>query len=93
MNRVDNTNLPETGILPLIPDYISHEYGVFGLVFKSVEKTTIEFGGRYDFENRNVAAISISVPREIIRYEIEYHNLSAMGGVTHEFSKGWKATV
>jgi len=92
MNRVDNTNLPETGILPLIPDYISHEYGVFGLVFKSVEKTTIEFGGRYDFENRNVAAISISVPREIIRYEIEYHNLSAMGGVTHEFSKGWKAT-
>ena len=92
MNRVDNTNLPETGILPLIPDYISHEYGVFGLVFKSVEKTTIEFGGRYDFENRNVAAISISVPREIIRYEIEYHNLSAMGGVTHQFGKGWKAT-
>jgi len=92
MNRVDNANLPETGILPLIPDYISYEYGVFGLVSKSVEKTTIEFGGRYDFENRNVAAISISVPREIIRYEIEYHNLSAMGGVTHEFGKGWKAT-
>ena len=92
INRVGNTNLPETGILPLITDYISHEYGVFGLVSKNVEKTTIEFAGRYDFENRNIAAISISVPREIIRYENEYHNLSAMGGVTHEFGKGWKAT-
>ena len=26
INRVNNTNLPETGILPLIPDYISYEY-------------------------------------------------------------------
>ena len=92
MNRVDNTNLPETGILPLIPDYIAHEYGVYGMVSKSFKKTNFEFGGRYDFENRNVAAISSSVPREIIRYENEYHNLSAMGGVTHEFGRAWNAT-
>jgi iron complex outermembrane recepter protein len=91
VNRVDNTNLPETGILPLIPDYIANEYGVFGIVAKTIKKTTIEFGGRYDFENRNVAAISISVPREIIRYDNDYNNLSAMGGITHEFGKGWKA--
>jgi iron complex outermembrane receptor protein len=92
MNRVDNTNLPETGILPLIPDYIAYEYGVFGIMSKSFERTTIEFGGRYDFENRNVAAISISIPREIIRFENEYDNMSAMGGINHEFGKGWKAT-
>lgn len=90
INRVNNTNLPETGILPLIPDYIAYEYGVFGRLSKSFDKTVFELGGRYDFENRNVAAISISVPREIIRYENEYHNLSAMGGVTHELAKGWK---
>ena len=38
INRVDNKNLPETGILPLIPDYISYEYGVFGLMTKTIEK-------------------------------------------------------
>lgn len=92
MNRVANTNLPETGILPLIPDYIAYEYGVFGLLSKRFEKTTIEFGGRYDFEDRKVAAISMSVPREIIRYENVYNNLSAIGGLTHDLGKGWKAT-
>ncbi|MFT5480890.1 MAG: iron complex outermembrane receptor protein, partial [Bacteroidia bacterium] len=89
INRVDNTNLPETGILPLIPDYIAYEYGIFGIASKRFEKTTLEFGGRYDFENRNVAAISISVPREIIRYQNEYHNPSVMGGVTYELGKNW----
>ncbi len=92
INRVDNTNLPETGILPLIPDYIAHEYGVFGIVSKRLGKTSLELGGRYDNENRNVAAISISLPREIIRYENEYQNLSMMGGIAHEFNKAWKAT-
>lgn len=92
MNRVNNTNLPETGILPLIPDYIAHEYGVFGIVSKIFQKTIIELGGRYDFKNRNVAAISISVPREIIRYENLYENLGAVAGVTHDFGESWKAT-
>jgi len=92
INRVDNTNLPETGILPLIPDYIAYEYGIFGLLSKKFNTTTLEFGGRYDFENRKVATVSTSVPREIIRYENDYDNLSAMGGITYEFDKGWKAT-
>jgi len=89
-NRVDNSNLPETGILPLIPDYIAQEYGAFGIMTKSIQNTTLEFGARYDFENRNVAAISISLPREIIRYENDYHNLSAMVGVKHKFENGWR---
>jgi len=89
-NRLDNTNIPETGILPLIPDYIAYENGIFGIISKVFEKTSIEFGGRYDSENRNVAAISISVPREIVRYQNQYQNLSAMGGISHEFFKGWK---
>jgi iron complex outermembrane receptor protein len=91
-NRVVNTNLPETGILPLIPDYISNEYGAFATLSKSFDKTTIEIGGRYDFENRNVAAISISVPREIVRYHNTYNNLGIMGGITHELSKNWTTT-
>lgn len=87
VNIVDNTNLPETGILPLIPDYNSQEYGLFGIACRRSEKTNLEFGVRYDFEHRNVAAISTSLPREIIRYINNYHNISAMGGVKHKFNE------
>lgn len=90
INHVDNTNLPETGILPLIPDYLGFETGFYGLITKKMEKTTFEFGGRYDFENRKVAAISTEVPRYIYRTENDYHNLSGLFGVTHEFQKNWK---
>ena len=91
-NRIDNKNLPETGILPLIPDYISYDYGLFGIAVKSIAKTTFEFGGRYDFKSRRVATISLSVPRKIIRYKNDYHNLSAVGGISHKFSKKLKLT-
>lgn len=90
LNWVDNTNLPETGILPLIPDYIANENGVFAILSKDFEKTGIEVGGRYDVETRTVLAISSSLPREIIRYENEFHNLSLMGGVTRKLGNSWK---
>jgi len=92
LNSTDNTNLPETGIRPLIPDYLSYEYGMFGILTKKFEHTTVELGGRYDFENSHVAAISISIPREIIRYQNIYHNLSAVGGITYDLSKRLKSS-
>jgi iron complex outermembrane receptor protein len=88
---VDNTNLPETGILPLIPDYFSTETGLFALLTKRFQKTTtLSFGARYDFENRKVLTISASIPREIIRYENNFHNINAMAGVTQVLFKNWK---
>ena len=89
LNRVDNSNLPETGILPLIPNYLTYEYGAFGMATKSMKRTTIQIGGRYDFEQRKVAAISNGVPRRVIRHEKEYQAMSAMGGMRHEFNKAW----
>lgn len=87
--RVDNTNSPETGILPLIPDYISSEYGVYATATKSWKTTSIDFGARYDFEQRNVAAISNSTPREILRYSTQYNNASAMFGIKQDLGKTW----
>jgi len=63
LNRIDNVNIPETGILPLIPDYITYDLGAFSTITKTMDKTKVEFGGRYNFENRKVAAISVTVPR------------------------------
>ena len=91
LNMVNNTNLPETGILPLIPDYNAYEFGVFGVISKTFEKTTFEFGGRYDLENREVATISSSIPREIIRFENDYHNFSGMVGISYQLGDGWEA--
>ncbi|MDB4089173.1 TonB-dependent receptor [Flavobacteriales bacterium] len=92
LNSVDNTNLPETGILPLIPDYFALEAGVFGLISKKMKKTTLEFGARYDYENREVIAISVQLPREIIRYQNDYHNISSVLGITHELHKHWQVS-
>lgn len=92
LNRVDNSNLPETGILPLIPDYISYEYGLFSLLSKSYKNTSFELGGRYDFENRNIAAISSTVPREIVRYQNEFQNVSLMGGLSQKLGENWKVS-
>ncbi len=91
-NRVDNINLPETGILPLIPDYISYKYGLFAIVSKRLKKVSYQFGGRYDAETRNVAAISTSLPREVVRYQNNYANVSALGGLSYQLAKKWKAS-
>jgi iron complex outermembrane receptor protein len=92
VNRVSNINLPETGILPLIPDYNSNEYGFFALASKGYQKTSIEIGGRYDIENRNVAEISNSIPRKIIRYQNQYSNLSVMGGFNYKLGENWETS-
>lgn len=88
-NRTDNKNVPETGILPLIPDYIAFEYGGFGILTKSINRTTFELGGRVNLQDRRVAAISVTVPREILRYENTYASLSAMGGLRYDLSENW----
>jgi len=84
---VDNSNDPETGILPLIPDYISNEIGAFALVRKKWSRWQWEMGGRYDFEHRSVATISGTVPMEIIRYKEDYNNVSLMIGLKYHFSE------
>jgi len=48
----DNTNNPETGILPLIPDYISWKSGVFSTISKTKNKVQFNLGIRYDFEDQ-----------------------------------------
>ncbi len=80
---IDNANIPETGILPLIPNYVSYQGGLFALASKEFEKVAVELGGRYDYEDQRVAAISFGVPREIIHYKNRFQNLSLSGGIRY----------
>lgn len=79
-NLTDNTNQPETGILPLIPDYFNYESGMFLLLTKTQNKSLFELGLRYDNNTQKVVTISQTTPREIIRFNNTYHNISTSAG-------------
>lgn len=87
---VDNNNNPETGILPLIPDYQDATTSAFIILQKEQKKIFYELGTRYDLKNLNVAAISSSVPRVIERFNHTFHNYSFSGGVKYRFSETFK---
>ena len=91
-NRIDNTNNPGTGILPLIPDYIAYESGVFMTYSKKHRKWLFELGARYDNVIQNVATISRSIPRIIIRYNNDFHNFSTSTGLRLQFTDQLKLT-
>lgn len=90
---IDNTNSPETGILPLIPDYFSYEVGAFLLCTQRYKKIFLEFGGRYDFIHQAVAAISTDLPRKIVRYNNNFHNASALIGLNYQALKTLKLSL
>lgn len=85
LNFLDNTNNPETGILPLIPDYRSFQTSGFMIFQKQVSDLFFEWGGRYDYKYMNVKAISRSVPREIQEYIHHFSNYSFSGGLQYDW--------
>ena len=87
VDLTDNTNQPETGILPLIPDYRSFKTGAFALFNRRINKSFVDVGLRYDQVFQNVLAISSTIPREIIRYDNGFHNFSASFGWQYLWSK------
>lgn len=87
VNRVNNVNVPETGILPLVPNYLSNERGGFLIVAKSFDKLKLEMGARVEEENRKVASISNTVPREILNFDNTYLNYTASAGVQYAWNE------
>ncbi len=73
----DNTNNPQTGILPLIPDYSSLEYGAYTIYNHKINRLSLEAGLRYDYVYQDVATISADLPRRIERFNNRFNNLSA----------------
>ena len=78
----DNTNNPETGILPLIPDYRSFQNGLFATLSKQLNKFEFKSGLRYDFEKQQALTISTSADKEIIRFNNLFQNLSGLLAVS-----------
>ncbi|MDZ4708083.1 MAG: TonB-dependent receptor [Saprospiraceae bacterium] len=93
LTYVDNTNNPETGILPLIPDYQSYTASVFGILQQEKNKVQWEIGMRYDFKDIDAVTISKSLPRTIIRYHPVFHNLSGSIGGKFKFTPNIQLTT
>lgn len=79
-----NENQAGTGILPLIPDYLQLETGVFAVFTQSNEKLFWEVGGRYDNVFQHAATFSRTLPREVLRYNNTFHNFSASSGIRYQ---------
>lgn len=83
----DNTNDPDTDILPLIPDYLSFRSGLYTTLTKQWQRTSISAGVRYDFEDQSVATISRTVIKEIVRYDNVFHNFGGVLGLKYNMTK------
>jgi iron complex outermembrane receptor protein len=88
---IDNTNIPGTGILPLIPDYLSYQTGAFGLIQKQKNNWLYELGGRLDHKYFSVAKISNE--RTIENYLNQFHNYSISGGIKYQITSNVKISL
>ena len=90
---IDNTNNPETGILPLIPDYRSYNPAAFFILKKEQSKFFYELGARYSFKYLDVVAISKSLPRIIEQFDHRFHNYAVSGGLKYTFNPKLKSNL
>jgi iron complex outermembrane receptor protein len=93
LNITDNTNNPETGILPLIPDYRSFQSSAFFIAQKDKERVFYELGARYDLKNLDVITITQTLPHEIERFNHVFHNYSLSGGTKITLTPHFKTNL
>jgi iron complex outermembrane receptor protein len=76
----DNTNVPETGISPLIPDYLAYQTSLFGILNMKNNRWFHEFGFRAENKQLNVVQITRTVPRTIERINQNFTFFSVSAG-------------
>lgn len=89
-NFTDNTNQPETGVLPLIPDYNAYKVAAFSILDVKFKSLDWSFGARYDFKNYNVAAISKTLPRRIENHRLFFHTYGLSSAVFKDWNRVFK---
>ena len=90
LNLTDNSNLPETGILPLIPDFLKLESVAFVSLSGEFKRLYVDVGIRYDNIVQEVLYISNTLPRKIIRDMRNFHNISSLAGIAYRIPDKFK---
>lgn len=75
----DNTNIPGTGVRPLVPDYLSMAPYVFIIEKWGWKKSLIELGIRYEYQW--MKAWTFDQLNVLTTPEFHYHNVAANAGV------------
>ncbi|MCB0659394.1 MAG: carboxypeptidase-like regulatory domain-containing protein [Saprospiraceae bacterium] len=92
-NNILNTNIPETDILPLIPNYASQQLGFFGIYKANFDHWNYEMGTRLEFIDLKVATISQSLPRIIEHFQNTFLNKSLSLGISRDVVNSWNTTL
>lgn len=93
ISHTDNTNVPETGILPLIPDYIGIDNGIYVNALHRQGSLLYSAGLRLDANYQHALTITRDVPREIERFKDVYITGSGVGSVNYALNKRNKIGV
>jgi iron complex outermembrane receptor protein len=93
VNIIDNQNIPETNVFPLVPDYVGWDGAYFITIDHKKNRLGYEAGARYEYKHRRVAALTRTNPIEIRRYENTFHNYSFSGGMSYLLNDRMKSTI
>ena len=83
-SKQDNYNQPGTGVVPVIPNFASLSYGVFGIQRYSYMNWQAQAGLRYDYKYLNADGYDMYSQR--YGGEHQFHNLTYSVGASHHFS-------
>ena len=83
-SKQDNYNQPGTGVVPVIPNFASLSYGVFGIQRYSNMNWRVQAGLRYDYKYLNADGYDMYSQR--YGGEHQFHNLTYSVGASHHFS-------
>lgn len=73
----------------LIPDYDSEDFGAFGYIKKSWERTTINAGLRFDYRNISGIEMEEDGSAKFSNFNNNFSNLSGALGLTRDFNTNW----
>jgi len=90
LQKTSNFNIPGTGVVPLVPNYESDEYGFFSTYISKKENWSYEVGARVTFANYDVAT---AVNREVLRFDYNYVNQSFAAGLNYKFTHALESTI
>lgn len=94
-----NNNQPGTGTTPIIPNYDTHSFGVFGLSQFHQGNYHFELGLRYDYRDFDAAGYRYdyrnpnpdgTINQKLYRGNRTFHNVSGTAGLQYQFSTAFK---
>lgn len=81
-----NSNIPGTGVTPLIPNFDMWNLGFFAIEKFTKGPIEVEGGLRYDFRNLQSARF---INRELEQYNLNFQNFSSFIGGVYAFDRNW----